>query len=126
MTPIRLPSSAGCPSDRDRAVDPASETPAQLCRHCERPLLQVSVPDGPHPVRLHVDNLQARCTPAGRHTAYPAPMSLVDGTWMTERQARELRGLPTEPVAVATEILPVEIVLPSPRPRRRRDIAAAG
>lgn len=104
----------------------AQEVPPQLCRHCERPLLQVSVPDGPQPIRLHVESLQARCSPVSHHTAYPAPMSLVDGTWMTERQARELRGLPTEPVAVATEILPVEIVLPSPRPTRRRDIAAAG
>jgi hypothetical protein len=101
-----------------------SPTPAQLCRHCERPLLQVSVPDGPQPIRLHVYSLQARCAPTSRYTAYPAPMSLVDGAWMTERQALEHRGLPTDPVAVATEILPVEIVLPSPRPTWHR--AAAG
>ena len=119
LPPLRLPDAA-------EPGPAAQEAPPQLCRHCERPLLQVSVPDGPQPIRLHVDSLQARCMPASRHTAFPAPMSLVDGTWMTERQARELRGLPTEPVAVATEILPVEIVLPSPRPTRRRDIAAAG
>jgi hypothetical protein len=109
--------------ERVDAVRVASETPPQLCRHCERALLQVSVPDGPQPIRLHADSLQARCAPASRHTAYPAPMSLVDGIWMTERQALEHRGLPTDPVAVATEILPVEIVLPSPR--LRRNAAAA-
>ena len=113
-------------SDAIQLVSGTPVTPVQLCRHCERPLLQVSVPDGPQPVRLHVDSLQAPCAPASRYTAFPAPMSLVDGTWMTERQAREHRGLPTDPLAVATEILPVEIVLPSPRPNRRRDIAAAG
>jgi hypothetical protein len=112
--------------DSSGAIHLVPDVPVQLCRHCERPLLQVSVPDGPQPVRLHADSLQAPCAPASRYTAYPAPMSLVDGTWMTERQAREHRGLPTDPVAVATEILPVEIVLPSPRPKRRRDIAAAG
>jgi hypothetical protein len=119
LPPLRLPGTS--------ELGPvAQEVPPQLCRHCERPLLQVSVPDGPQPIRLHAHSLQARCAPSSGHTAYPAPMSLVDGAWMTERQARELRGLPTEPVAVATEILPVEILLPSPRPTRRRDIAAAG
>jgi hypothetical protein len=118
----------GLPDRPDRAdvVRIADEAPPQLCRHCERALVQVSVPDGPQPIRLHVHILQSRCAPSSRHTAYPAPMSLVDGTWMTERQARESRGLPTDPVAVATEILPVEIVLPAPRPTLRRDIAAAG
>ena len=122
LPPMALPDRP----DSSGAIHLVPDVPVQLCRHCERPLLQVSVPDGPQPVRLHVDSLQAPCAPASRYTAYPAPMSLVDGTWMTERQAREHRGLPTDPVAVATEILPVEIVLPSPRPKRRRDIAAAG
>jgi hypothetical protein len=120
-----LPGSAA-DTDTDTEANAGRDSPnspPQLCRHCERPLLQVSVPDGPQPVRLHVHSLQAQCAPASRFTAYPAPMSLVDGTWMTERQAREQRGLPTDPVAVATEILPVEIVLPSPR-SRRKDIAA--
>ena len=122
LPPMALPDRP----DSSGAIHLVPDVPVQLCRHCERPLLQVSVPDGPQPVRLHVDSLQAPCAPASRYTAYPAPMSLVDGTWMTERQAREHRGLPTDPLAVATEILPVEIVLPSPRPNRRRDIAAAG
>lgn len=115
----------GLPENSASDVAVAQHAPPRLCRHCERPLVQVSVPDGPQPIRLHVDSLQSRCAPGSSYTAYPAPMSLVDGTWMTERQARERRGLPTDPVAVATEILPVEIVLPSPR-SRRRDIAPAG
>ena len=35
----------------------------------------------------------------------PAPMSLVDGIWMTERQAREHRGLPYDPLRDA-RVLP--------------------
>jgi hypothetical protein len=120
LPPMALPDRP----ERADAVRVAHETPPQLCRHCERSLLQVSVPDGPQPIRLHADSLQAPCAPASRYTAYPAPMSLVDGIWMTERQALEHRGLPTDPVAVATEILPVEIVLPSPRARRNAAAAS--
>ena len=117
--------------------------PPQLCRHCEAPLLQVSVPDGPHPIRLHEQTLQSRCAPPLRTTAYPAPMSLVDGVWMTERMARVVRGLPAEPLAVPempglpetpafpeTQRVPVparDILLPLPRIdlARTRDPAAS-
>ena len=109
--------------------------PVQLCRHCESPLLQVSVPDGPQPVRLHAETLQGRCAPPLRTSAYPAPMALVDGEWMTERMARELRGLPVEPAPVTAAAPDLQITLPLPLqlplalPRGvagRRDVAAAG
>jgi hypothetical protein len=115
----------------EQSVEPAPEPPAgpppQLCRHCELPLLQVSVPDGPQPVRLHAESLQSRCAPPLRTTAFPAPMSLVDGVWMTERMARALRGLPTEPLQVPADLIGARLLLTMSSSRgARRDVAAAG
>lgn len=92
---------------------PGDDRPPQLCRHCEQLLLQVSVPDGPEPIRLHAETLQSRCAPPLTTNAFPAPMSLVDGVWMTERMARVRRGLAAEPLPDTTTSPDAAISLPA-------------